>query len=70
MSELQEFGNEYHFFSTNQSHVLIDKLQTNKHIVVIANDFLKEKNASIDISNVTLVGCCLQDITNNIIDDD
>lgn len=70
VSELQEFGNEYHFFLTNQSYILIDKLKTNKHIIVMANDFLKEKSASIDIGNVTLVGCCLQDITNNIIGDD
>ena len=66
VSELQEFDNEYHFFLTNQSYILIDKLKTNKHIVVMANDFLKEKNANIDIGNVTLVGCCLQDITNDI----
>ena len=70
VSELQEFDNGYHFFLTNQSYILIDKLQTNKHIVVMANDFLKEKNANIDIGNVTLVGCCLQDITNNIMGDD
>ena len=55
VSELQEYGNGWQIFTTNQSNVQIGNIRADRHIVVMAPSFATADNSINDQQDITLV---------------